>query len=335
MGVDYRDQVLSYIRARGPVLPMHIAKEMHTNILMASAMLSEMSSKGTVKISFLKVGGSPLYYAPGQEGMLLSFAQNLNEKDRRTLELVQTAKVVRDGDQDALTRVSLRNLKDFAHPLNVTHEGVTEIFWKWYGLNDTEASAYIKASLTAPLQTIPPGPEMAVPVQQVQPTPAIVQSMPVHVQQSAPVRVQRPRVAREKPRVEQTMARPIPPTPAQLPASPVQQTVLEDPALSDVFFKELQSFCAKSNIKILEHTMVKKRQDYDLVLEIPSPVGALVYYTKARNKQKLNDADLSAAFVQGQIKKLPAMLLAPGELSKKGVELLAKDLRGMTFTRLR
>lgn len=328
MGVDYRDQVLSYIRAHGPVLPMHIAKEMHTNILMASAMLSEMSSKGTIKISHLKVGGSPLYYAPGQEGMLLNFAQNLNEKDRRTLELVQAAKVVRDGDQDALTRVSLRNLKDFAHPLNVTHEGGTEIFWKWYGLNDAEASAYIKTMLTTPLQTIPPGPVATVPTPQ-------VQSMPAVVQPPAQVRVARPRVTRAKPKVEQSASRPVPQPLAPMPLARVEQTVLEDPALSDPFFNEIRAFCAKSNIKILEHSLVKKRQDYDLVLEIPSPVGPLVYYTKARNKQKLNDADLSAAFVQGQLKKLPAMLLAPGELSKKGSELLAKDLRGMTFTRLR
>ena len=128
--VDYRDRVLGMMRVQGPLLPMHVAKEMRTNILMGSAMLSELSSKGAVKVSHIKVGGSPLYYLPGQEAMLLKFVNNLNEKDRQTLENLQQQKVLRDNVLDALTRVSLRSLQDFALPLNVTHDGATELFWK-------------------------------------------------------------------------------------------------------------------------------------------------------------------------------------------------------------
>ncbi len=77
-------------------------------------MLSELSSKKSLKISALKVGGSPLYYVPGHEEKLLQFIQNLNEKDRRTLELLKDSQVLRDAEQDPLTRVSLRQIKDFA-----------------------------------------------------------------------------------------------------------------------------------------------------------------------------------------------------------------------------
>ncbi|MBI4151258.1 hypothetical protein HY492_03970 [Candidatus Woesearchaeota archaeon] len=348
MVLDYRDKVLAFVRAKGPILPVHIAKEVGTNILMASAMLSELVSKGSLKVSGLKVGGSPLYFAPGQEAMLLNFTASLNEKDRRTVELLQQQKVLRDNEQEALTRVSLRGIKDFAFALNVTHDGITEIFWKWYALPDAEASDMIRTALEPP-QPIVRLPPASVPRSQPSPV-ANVAEMPVKpvelrkkprkIIKPKELDVQKPllpKPAVPKTAPKQPVALSSALTPTLVPPAPIVAPIpslLDDPALSDSFFQELQAFCAKGNLKILEHVMIKKKQDYDLILEVPSPVGSFVCYAKARNKNKLTDADLMAAFTQGQLKKLPAVLLAPGELSKKGQDLLAKELRGLVFTRL-
>ncbi len=349
MVLDYRDKVLSFVHVKGPILPVHIAKEVGTNILMASAMLSELVSKGSLKVSNLKVGGSPLYFSPGQEAMLLNFTTSLNEKDRRTIELLQQQKVLRDREQEALTRVSLRGIKDFAFALNVTHDGVTEIFWKWYALPDADASNMIRAALEpapqpAPAPVARPQVVLSMPVLR----PSVTVSIPAAPTKLVPEpQKKKPRkIARQKPELEVQKSlvpkAPVAQKPAALPVAalapppaPVPApSLLDDPALSDSFFQELQAFCAKGNLKILEHVMIKKKQDYDLILEVPSPVGSFVCYAKARNKNKLTDADLIAAFTQGQLKKLPAVLLAPGELSKKGQDLLAKELRGLVFTRL-
>lgn len=320
MVLDYRDTVLAFIRSKGPILPVQIAKEVKTNILMASAMLSEMSSKGTLKVSHIKVGGSPLYYAPGQEVQLLQFVQHLNEKDQATLQRLKSVQVMRDQEEDALTRVSLRNLKDFAHPLNVTHDGVTELFWKWSLLSDADASAVIKSVLAVPApQPVVPALPVAVAVQVIKeskPRKKRVVASPVQVVMPSDPRFIEPKSVSGVPVV------------ASQPASQVVESV------DDPFFVQVQAFCAKSNIKILESALIKKRSEYDLVLDVPGALGRMVYYAKARNKQKLTDTDLVAAFVQGQLKKLPAALLAPGELNKKGLELLAKDLRGTLYARL-
>jgi len=334
MVIDYRDKVLSFVRSQGPVLPVHIAKEVRTEILMAGAMLSEMVSKGSLRVSTLKVGGSPLYYIPGQEPMLQKFVGNLNEKDRRAVEMLQQHKVLKDNELDALTRVCLRNVKDFAIPLNVTHNGTSELFWKWQTLTDAEASEVIKGLLTpapAPAATqqavFAPREEPAEEQEEIRPEPP-------------KVKPQKPKVAKPKPAVQA----PLPDEPLEEKKAPkvafvhtptaTTQTFLEDPSLNDPFYQQILAFCDKANIKILEHVMVKNQQDYDLIIEVPSPVGSLAFYAKARNKLKLNDADLSAAFVQGQAKRLPAMLITPGELSKKAQELLARELRGVAFTRL-
>ena len=65
--MDKNQAILEIISRKGPVIPVQVSKEINDNVLMASARLSELLSSKKVKISSLKVGGSPLYYLPGQE----------------------------------------------------------------------------------------------------------------------------------------------------------------------------------------------------------------------------------------------------------------------------
>ena len=64
-----------------------------------------------------------------------------------------------------------------------------------------------------------------------------------------------------------------------------------------------------------------------MIIKIPSVMGELEYYCKAKNKKTVNDSDLSSAVVQGQLKKLPVMFLTTGELSKKAKEFLNTELK--------
>ena len=72
-----------------------------------------------------------------------------------------------------------------------------------------------------------------------------------------------------------------------------------------------------------------REAEYDFLLQLASPVGQLHYYCKAKNKAKVGEADLSHAFVQGQLKKLPVLFLSPGVLTKPAQDLL-KELKGLT-----
>src|SRR3989338_4483844 len=147
--MDYRPAILALAQAT-PLLPTTVAKNLNTDSIMAGAMLSEMCSKGMLKASALRVGGSPLYYIPGKEDQLLRYLQSLNEKDRRTVELLREAKVARESEVDALTRVSLAQVKDFAHPLVVSYDDKQERFWKWFELKEDEANERISQMLTPP-----------------------------------------------------------------------------------------------------------------------------------------------------------------------------------------
>ena len=49
--MDVREKILLFISKNGPILPVKIAKELSTNILMASAHLSELTAHKKLKIS--------------------------------------------------------------------------------------------------------------------------------------------------------------------------------------------------------------------------------------------------------------------------------------------
>jgi len=96
--------------------------------------------------------------------------------------------------------------------------------------------------------------------------------------------------------------------------------------VEDEFLTILQNFCLEKKIMIDSFEVIRKKSEIDMILKIPSVVGDLDYYCKAKNKKKLTDSDLSAAFVQGQLKKLPVIVFTPGDLTKKAEELLKTEL---------
>lgn len=296
--MDYREKVLSLAQTQ-PLLPATVSKALGVTSIVAGAMLSELCAKSLLKTSALKVGGSPLYYVPGNETQLLNYITSLNEKDRKTVDYLREQKIIREKDADPLTRVSLAHIKDFAHPLIVQYEGTQERFWKWFALPASEAETLIRNQLEPP---------QLAPAQQKEMEPA-----PIIEPQAAP--------------------------PAETPRQTTQET--EPPAkkeqprakpLSSDFWDTLYTFFTSNNIKIIEKNMLKK-DEYDLIIRIPTPVGDLMQFCKAKRKKKITDADLSSAYVTGQLKKLPTIYLTEGDLTKKAKDLLPQ-LQGFTITTL-
>ena len=91
----------------------------------------------------------------------------------------------------------------------------------------------------------------------------------------------------------------------------------------------MRAFCEGRNIRILNVKVVRKNGELDLILEVPSAVGSLVYYAKAKSKKTANNADLAAALVEAQSRRLPALFLTPGKLTKKAQGRLDKELKGI------
>ena len=306
--MDSREKVIQTIRMRGPVIPAQIAKVIGTDIMMASAILSELVSKKVLKISHIKFGSTPLYYLPGQESRLQDFAKNLHEKEKRAYDLLMQKKVMRDRLLEPVIRVALRSIKDFAVPLQVKINDNVEIFWKWYLLTNEEAARIIKETV-----------KFDKPKKEIKP-----------VQETIT------RKEQEKPREEQKEIKKeeLKKVMPEKEVKKEEKKIFVDKTAEDKFLSEVKRFFEKSNISLIEEKVVKKKSDLDLVIEVPSAVGSLTYYCKAKSKKRISDSDLSSAFVQGQLKKLPVLFLTKGELTKKAKEMLSKEFKNIKIKKI-
>jgi hypothetical protein len=145
-----RDKILEFMRKKGPIVPTELAGEIRTDTIIASAYLSDLLSKKIISISHLKVGSSPLYYLPEHKNKLELFLDRLHDKERTACTELRQKRVLRDEALPPVVRVAIRNAKDFAVPLEVTHHGKKEIFWKYYLLDNTQVYEEIKKILSPP-----------------------------------------------------------------------------------------------------------------------------------------------------------------------------------------
>lgn len=302
--METRDKILELVKAKGPVLPVQISKEIGSNILMASAHLAELTASNRLKISTIKVGGSPLYYLPGQEPMLQKFTGNMNDKEKKAFDLLNQNKVLRDSEQEPVIRVALREIKDFAVPLNVIHNDNKEIFWKWYLTSNEEAENLIKQKLEIlekPIEKI------------IEKTDEIIQKQEAKEQKigQKPIETTQKQIKQKK-----------------------EPKKYKPRDKEDHFLNDIMEFFERNKISVISTDTIKKNSEIDFIVEIPSVVGNLQYYCKARNKKRISDSDLSQAYVKGQLKRLPVIVLSPGELSAKAQEMIGKELSNLTFKKI-
>ncbi|MCP3686271.1 MAG: hypothetical protein GY861_26800, partial [bacterium] len=241
--MNISDKVLQLVKMRGPLIPVQIAKEIGTNILLASAILSELTSKNMVKLSNVKVGGSPLYYVDGQESKLQEYSDNLHEKEKKAYNFLKDQKVLRDTELEPVIRVALRQIKDYAKPLEVTVDGKTEIFWKWYLVSNAEAEPLIKS-------------EMGIKT----PTPQKKQEEAQETLQETQHQV------------------------SQKPEKPKPTVKKPRKTVEDTFSTTVSNFLKRNEIETIEFSIMKKNSEIDIIADVPSAVGKLRYYCKAKNK---------------------------------------------------
>ena len=295
--MDKNQAILEIISRKGPVLPVQVSKEINDNVLMASARLSELLSSKKIKISSLKVGGSPLYYLPGQEEKLRNFANNLGGVERKAYDLLEQGKVLRDAVMEPAVRVALRQIKDFAVPLQVIYQEKTEIFWKWYLTENKEAEIVIKGIIDA----ISKSREMQ--------QPQALQKAPEQT------RLEKPKEEIKKP--EETIKKEI-------------QKTRKTPVKIN-FLNEINGFFSKAKINIIDVKEIKKNSEFDITIEINTQLGNVKYFCKAKSKKNISEGDLSSALVSAQSKGLPLFFMTNGKASKKSQEKLKTDFKNIVY----
>ncbi|MDD5192533.1 MAG: hypothetical protein PHH54_03930 [Candidatus Nanoarchaeia archaeon] len=142
---ETHEKIIEILKNKGPSLPIQISKEIGLSSLFISAFLSELSHEKKVKISHLKVGGSPLYLLYGQEEQLEKFYNYMHPKEAEAFLLLKKRKILRDTEQKPAIRVALRSIRDFAIGFKVNDE----IFWRYMFTPESEIIELIETKKPA------------------------------------------------------------------------------------------------------------------------------------------------------------------------------------------
>ncbi len=326
---DQRDEILKFIKANGPVLPVQIAKILNTNILFASAMLSELVDRKLVKITHASIGGSPLYFLPDQEHLMdIRLSTSLGGKEREAYNLIKEKKVVREVELEPWQRVAIKSLTDFTKPLNVSVNNTTEVFWKHSLVTDTEAQELINSIMNSlQIQEVE---EILLPqqIQQqiVNEKPKIQEKLQPKVKQETQLEDLEEEIF--QPSILSNNIKNIRENFAEKPKKlkPLKEKKIIDKPSE--FYNEIVTYLNKNNIKIIKEEIVKYDKEYEFIVDLPSSLGELRYFIKAKSKSIVNEADISMAFSDAKVKNLPAILLVDGKANKKALALIDAKFKG-------
>jgi len=329
------DKIINIIKTKGPVLPVDVARAIESDILLASAHLSELVSREKVKISHTKIGGSPVYYLEGQESKLQELSKYLNNKEQRVYNLIREKKILKDVDLEPSMRVMIRNIKDFAIPFQVNFDGNKILFWKWYLLGNEEVKREIEKLL------MPKKEKKEVDEKR-------IDEEKKKIDEREEVEKEKRKIEQEKQKLQRKLEeerKKIEQEKIKLQKQAEQEKIRKEKELTekqkklefeqkDEFLNKLKGYFSSKKIEIIENNVLRKRKEIECRIKVPSVVGEVEYYCKAKNKKRVNEGDLSSAFVQGQIKRLPVLFLTSGALTKKAKELLEKELKGIVVKKL-
>ncbi len=309
-----KEEVFQTIKTKGYVIPSDLTRQFRLDTFMVGAVLSDLVREKRLLISRVKIGGSPVYYIPEQREKLQNLSSYLNEKDKGTYQFLKEELVLCDTEQTPLVRVSLRNIKDYAKPIEVTVAGQTQLFWKWYLATDAEVHATITALLhrkfPQPSEKKPEDEKIALPSPSVEKQPSLLQEKQREFLQKKKPQKKQPAEKRivQKPALEEVQHH------LSFEASVVsQQPVFES---NDPFAHVVQDYFQTKQIQLVHFKTIKKGE-LECIVKVPSPLGAITYYCKAKKKKSCTEGDLATTFVAAQLRKLPALFLTTGQIPKK------------------
>jgi hypothetical protein len=318
--IEKKPRVIDILKEQGPSLPSQISSKIGLSLLFTSALLSEMVSDKTLRISYLKVGGSPLYLLPGQENMLENFLKYLHGKEKEALTLLKEKQILNDENLEPVQRVCLNSVKDFALTLKVNSDNQQKIFWRYFTVSEDEAMKKALEAVQPEASQKPKEPDKKLDEFE---KPDEIQETIRKLKEEKSIKPLHPVGIDEREKYEKKEEKPV----------VEEQKVLHPEILKKKVRKRAPTKKKKDfNSKALDYihekemNIVRNFEDENkiCVAQMDSKLGLMNFLVYTINKKSLTEADLSLAFTEGQQEKLPVLLVTNGKLTKKAEEYQRK-----------
>lgn len=332
-GTVIKNQIVQTISQRGPSLPIHVAKATELPTLFASAFLSELISERRVKLSNMKVGGSPLYLLPGQEPLLERFDEFLKGKEKEAFLILKEQRVVEHAKTDPAIRVAFAYLKDFAIPFQ--YEGSQ--FWRYYLTSETEARSEIQRQKQLAQEMARPFvPEIKPQATQIRPQE--IKSVPIITKEEIEItkhqtqddEIEEKQELRKRPEIKQIQRQ------EQRPNIPTQITKiekLEKPKEKSDFVVRVVNYLLREKIELKEEKDFKKREFYG-ICAINSHLGKIDFFIIGKDKKHISEDDITIAVQNSHTHNMPVLLLSSGDLDKKALQHIEKYKNIIKFRKI-
>jgi hypothetical protein len=103
---------------------------------------------------------------------------------------------------------------------------------------------------------------------------------------------------------------------------------------SSLFVETIKTYLKNKNIEILSEEIIRASSEIDFKIKVPTTIGSMNYYCKAKSKKTSNDGDLSMAYVKGISMNLPVLFITTGKVTKKAKEMIGKEFKGLVLKEL-
>ncbi|MFH1503443.1 MAG: hypothetical protein ABIE36_02190 [Candidatus Diapherotrites archaeon] len=283
-----REKILSILRMRGPLLPVHIANETGLSMLFSSAFLSELLSDKKIRISYMKIGSSPIYFLPGHEYQLERYSHHLKSREKDAFLLLKEKKIIKDSKQEPAIRVALRSIRDFAMPFKRNNE----IFWRYFTIPESEFREEIEPKKQEIIQGKEPGKREPIPEKEAE-KPKIIN---LNILEKTEETKKLPRKSTTK-------------------RKPAQKKSIQNK--NEKFFNQVKEFLSKEPIEILNIEGFGK-DEILLRIKTENEEKLLIAY----NKKKISENEIIKANKKASELSLRYIILSMGEPAKKLADLI-------------
>ena len=293
---EKKRKIISFLENNGPSLPVRIAKAIEMDPVFASAISSELLGSKQIKTSHMKVGASSLYLLPGQEQKLEKHTDNLKEKEKEAYLKLKEKKILTDENEEPVTRVALRNIKDFATPFKF--EG--KIMWK-YTFTPNEEIQKLLAPQKEEAQKIEPTKE--------------------EIPKKETLETKSKEKIEEKPEIKEV------PKAWEIKKEEIKQAKEESKKIENIFeekekskpaeksktfLKQVEEFLETKNTKIISIEEVDKKKVIAKTESNNKPAFLFAF-----NKKKISEDELIKCYKKAKISNLPYHIIILGDLTKK------------------
>jgi hypothetical protein len=275
--LQIKERIIEVIKEGGPQVPVRVATTIGQNNLFTAAFMSELVGEQKLKLSNLRVGGSPLYYIAGQEGQLQKFSEYLNHKEKEAFKILKEREVLEDSQQEPAIRVALRNIKDFAIPVRIIDQGQEKIFWRIHTLPNDKAKELIE-NIVSPKKEVKQEPK-------------------AQEQVKEPVKETQEKIAELKQE-----------------APKIKEPKVKD--FQSPFLDKLKKTLSEKDYVVTKEILAKKKE-LVAKIKLNSHFGEQELYLVAKDKKKITLDDIVSTLQKAQAEKMPALILSPGDIDKK------------------